>query len=152
MKKILFTLMSAIVLAACASKGSPMNHLEVKIPTAQELEHHQYELVSINGKPFKAEKGGVIPTIEFGQNMFVSGQMCNRYSGKVELTEQGMLRAKAGIAMTRMLCDDSVLNSLDADITELLGNGAEVVISSNGQYLRLTNPATVLEFKLADKM
>ena len=152
MKKVLFTLLSVAVLAACASKGSPMSQLDTKIPTVQELQHHQYELVSINGKPFEAEKGSGKPTIAFGQDMFISGQMCNRYSGKVDLTARGMLRAKAGIAMTRMLCTDPVLNSLDADISELLGNGAEVEISNNGQYLRLTNPTTVLEFKLADKM
>lgn len=152
MKKVLFTLLSVAVLAACASKGSPMSQLDTKIPTVQELEHHHYQLISVNGKAFKPEKDSGTPTIAFGQDMFISGQMCNRYSGKVDLTDHGMLRAKAGIAMTRMLCTDPILNRLDVDITELLGNGAEIVISKNGQYLRLTNPSTVLEFKLADKI
>ena len=152
MKKLLLGVAVLFFLAACSSKGiTPMSQLDTKIATVQELQHHHYQLVSVNGKPFEAGKGATAPTIAFSQDMRVTGTMCNNFFGQATLSNRGILRAQ-GVGMTRMLCTDPVLNQLDGDIAQLLENGAETVISTDGQFLRLSNTATQLEFKLADKI
>ncbi len=150
MKKLLLSSMALVVLAACSSASSPMTQLVTKIPQVQEIEHHNYELVSINGKEYKAEKGGNIPSIAFSENMQITGTMCNNFFGKGSISKRGVITAK-GMGMTRMLCEDATLNNLDGDISDLLTNGAEITISEDGQYLKLMNPTTSLEFKLSDK-
>lgn len=150
MKKVLLSTAALFVIAACSSGGSEMSRLDSKIATVQELQHHNYELISINGKAFDGDKTGR-PHIAFGQDMQVTGAMCNNFFGQATLSNRGVLRAK-GVGMTRKLCDDTALNDLDTDIAQLLELGAEAVISDNGQYLRLSNTSSQLEFKLADKV
>ncbi|UNM97188.1 META domain-containing protein [Ignatzschineria rhizosphaerae] len=151
MKKLLLGSVALVLIAACSSKGSMMAQLDTKIPTAQELQHHHYELVSVNGKELDLEKGSLVPTIAFGEGMRITGTMCNNFFGEGYFSSRGVLKAK-GLGMTRKFCTDSALNNLDGDISELLDRGAEIIISENGQFLRLSNIQTALEFKLADKM
>lgn len=151
MKKLLLGSVSLLVIAACSSKGSVMAQLDTKIPSTQELQHHHYELIRVNGKELELEKGSMTPNIAFGEGMQITGTMCNNFFGEGYFSSRGVLKAK-GIGMTRKLCGDSMLNTLDGDIAELLDRGAEIIISENGQFLRLSNIQTALEFKLSDKM
>ena len=128
-----------------------MSRLDTQIPTAEALEHHSYELVAVNGKAFEPAKGGAAPHIEFGENMHVTGKMCNNFFGQAAISKRGVLTAK-GVGMTRKFCENAVLNNLDNDIALLLEGGAETIVSQDGQYLRLSNTASSLEFKLADKI
>lgn len=152
MKKLLLGAAVLFVLAACSSKGiTPMSQLDTKIATVPELQHHDYQLVSVNGKVFEAGKNEAAPTIAFSQDMRVTGTMCNNFFGQATLSNRGILRAQ-GVGMTRMLCTDPLLNQLDGDIAQLLENGAEAIVSTDGQFLRLSNTTTQLEFKLVDKV
>ncbi len=151
MKKLLLGSAALFIIAACSSKGSVMSQLDTKIPSIQELQHHHYELVKINGKELDLEKGSAIPNIAFGENMQITGSMCNNFFGEGYFSSRGVLKAK-GLGMTRKFCADATLNTLDGDIAELLDRGAEIIISDNGEYLRLSNIQTALEFKLSDKM
>lgn len=151
MKKLLLSSAALLVIAACSSKGSVMAQYDTKIPSAQELQHHNYELIRINGQKLEFEKGSMTPNIAFGEDMKITGTMCNNFFGDGQLSARGVLKAK-GLGMTRKFCGDATLNTLDHDITELLDRGAEIIISENGQFLRLSNIQTALEFKLADKM
>lgn len=151
MKKLLLSSVALLVIAACSGKGNIMTQQDTKIPSAVDLQHHNYELTAINGKVFETEKGSISPNIEFGQDMNVNGTMCNNYFGKATLSARGVIRA-TGMGMTRKFCSDSILNNLDGDIIELLDNGAEIIMSNDGQYIRISNTRISLEFKLADKM
>lgn len=151
MKKLLFSSAALLLLAACASKGSVMAQLDTKIPSVQELQHHNYELIRVNGKELDLEKGSLAPNIAFGEKMQITGTACNNFFGEGYFSSRGVLKAK-GLGMTRKLCSDTTLNNLDGDITELFNHGAEIIISQDGKFLRLSNIQTALEFKLADKM
>ncbi len=152
MKKLLLSTVAVLGLAACSSASSDMLRLETKIATPQAIEHHNYELIYVNGKEFEAEDDDAPrPFIAFGENMNITGTMCNNFFGQGILTKRGILSAK-GAGMTRMMCTDPILNQLDTDISTLLEHGAEAVISDNGEYLKLSNTAIQLEFKRADKM
>lgn len=151
MKKLMLSTAALFVIAACSSGTTNMSQLDTKIATVQELQHHNYELISINGKAFEPGKGDFTPNIAFGQDMKVTGTMCNNFFGQATLSSRGILRAK-GAGMTRKFCDDEVLNQLDGDMSELLELGAEAIVSQDGQYLRLSNTGTQLEFKLSDKI
>mgnify|MGYP001170024171 CR=1 FL=1 len=151
MKKLLLGSVALFVIAACSSKGSVMSQLDTKIPSIAELQHHNYELVKVNGKGLELEKGGMTPNIAFGENMQITGSMCNNFFGEGYFSSRGVLKAK-GLGMTRKFCSDAALNTLDGDIAELLDRGAEIIISDNGEFLRLSNIQTALEFKRSDKM
>lgn len=151
MKKILLGSAALLLIAACSSKGSVMGQSDTKIPSVQELQHHHYELIRVNGKAFEADKNHAVPHIAFGENMTITGSMCNNFFGDAQLSARGVLRA-TGLGMTRKFCSDETLNRLDGDISQLLDQGAEIIISNNGQFLRLSNIQTQLEFKIADKM
>lgn len=116
--------------------------------TEQDLQHHNYLLTSINGKAFATPDNAMSPNIEFGENMHVSGSMCNNFFGQGQLKD-GVLTA-TGVGMTRKFCADDTLNTLDHLISQLLEKGAKVILQNNGQKLILSDNTTVLEFKLKD--
>lgn len=152
MKKLLLSSAAALMLAGCGSAGSEMIALQNKMATPQALEHHSYELVYVNGNEFEPEDDDApMPFIAFGEDMNITGTMCNNFFGQGTLSKRGILSAK-GAGMTRMMCTDPVLNQLDSDMSKLLEYGAEAVISENGEYLKLSNTGTQLEFKRADKI
>lgn len=151
MKKLLLSTVALLVITACSSGGTAMSRLDTKIPTADALEHHNYELVTVNGKAFEPVKGGAAPHIAFGENMQITGAMCNNFFGQAAISKRGVLTAK-GVGMTRKFCGDATLNNLDNDIALLLEGGAETIVSQDEQYLRLSNTASSLEFKRVDKI
>lgn len=151
MKKLLLSSVALLVIAACSGKGNIMTQQDTKIPTVGDLQHHYYELTAVNGKAFETADGSMAPHIEFGQDMNINGVMCNNFFGKADLSPRGVIRASQ-MGMTRKFCSDSTLNNLDGDIVDLLDKGAEIIISNNGQYIRISNTKTSLEFKLADRM
>ncbi len=149
MKKLILSTAALFIIAACSSGATNMSQLDTKIATVPELQHHNYILVSVNGKEFKPGKGDFIPSIAFSEDMKVTGTMCNNFFGQATLSSRGILRAK-GAGMTRKFCEDEMLNQLDTDMGQLLELGAEAIVSQDGQYLRLSNTGTQLEFKLSD--
>lgn len=147
MKKLLLSSVALLIITACATKGSVVAQHETKIPSIQELRHNSYELVTLNGKTLELDKKSATPMITFGQNGRVTGTMCNNFVGQGRLTTRGILTVK-GIELTRKSCADSLLQNLDADIVELLGSGAEIVMTEDFQYIRISNIKTALEYKL----
>ncbi len=147
MKKILMSAAALCLIAACASEGSEMAK-DLSNVTAQDLQHHNYVLTTIDGKTYRTAKNAMSPNIAFGEKMNISGQMCNNYFGQGEL-KNNVLTAK-GVGMTRKFCGDKILNQLDQQIGQLLDSGAKVALKDNGQILVLSNEKTILEFKLKD--
>ncbi|WP_145482629.1 heat shock protein HslJ [Yersinia rohdei] len=139
MKKIIPLAIAAALLAGCGINQST----STSNVTASDLLHHNFVLVSVDGKPPLKTPA---PSIEFGEKMHISGAMCNRFMGQGELKD-GILTAK-GLASTRMLCGDEQLNQWDALIGQVLNSGAKVTLAK-GQ-LTLSNKDHTLIYQLKD--
>ncbi|MEO1739395.1 hypothetical protein RB531_4911 [Salmonella enterica subsp. enterica serovar Typhimurium] len=95
MKKIVTLVALSIIMTGCVSSGK----VSVK---REQLEHHRFVLESVNGKTVTG------PELSFGEDMTVSGKMCNQFTGEGKLSD-GELKVK-NLAMTRMMCADPQLN------------------------------------------
>ncbi len=140
MKKALIMAVAAITLSACSMNQDT----SVK---QKDLQHHRFELVSVDGTPVPATQRPA-PEIQFGQDLHVSGKMCNNFFGKGEL-QNNVLTVK-GMGATRMLCADQNLNQWDQVIGEVLNKGASV--SLNKDTLVLSEGQHTLVYKLKDLM
>ena len=138
MKKLASLALAAMVLAGCAQSG------DKSTVTAQDLQHHRYVLQTVDGKPLTGIKR--MPELSFGENMHISGAMCNRFMGQATL-ENNTLKVK-GLGMTMMLCVEPQLNDLDHRINEMLTAGANVSLAN--QQLVLKSGQHTLTYKLAD--
>lgn len=103
MKKIVTLVALSIIMTGCVSSGK----VSVK---REQLEHHRFVLESVNGKTVTG------PELSFGEDMTVSGKMCNQFTGEGKLSD-GELKVK-NLAMTRMMCADPQLNALDGTISD----------------------------------
>ena len=107
---------------------------------------------SVNGQPLNAADKP--QELSFGEKMpitgkmSVSGNMCNRFSGTGKVSD-GELKVEE-LAMTRMLCTDSQLNALDATLSKMLREGAQVDLTET--QLTLATADQTLVYKLADLM
>lgn len=108
MKKIVTLIALSMVMAGCVSNGKVSVNRE-------QLQHHRFVLESVNGKPVTVAKNQ--PELSFGENMTVSGKMCNQFTGQGKLSD-GELKVK-NLAMTRMMCADPQLNTLDGVISDM---------------------------------
>ncbi|WP_336295311.1 heat shock protein HslJ [Cronobacter dublinensis] len=140
MKKNLIPLLAGMALAGCQSTSSS-SHI-----TRETLQHHRYVLQTVNGAPLDATRR--VPELSFGEQMHVSGSMCNRFMGQGEL--HGDTLKVNGLASTRMLCAEPQLNELDKLIGEMLSQGATVSVEK--QQLTLHYRQYTLVYKLADLM
>ncbi|MBA7801299.1 heat shock protein HslJ [Citrobacter freundii] len=139
MKKIVTLIALSMVMAGCVSNGKVSVNRE-------QLQHHRFVLESVNGKPVTVAKNQ--PELSFGENMTVSGKMCNQFTGQGKLSD-GELKVK-NLAMTRMMCADPQLNTLDGVISDMFKQGAQVDLTAN--QLTLATAEQTLTYKLADLM
>ena len=109
--------------------------------TAETLVGKSFTLVSVNGEKFSGEQ---VPTLAFGADMAVSGQVCNRFNGSGELVD-GLLKV-GPLAATRMACPPGPLGQLEQDIFVLLGS--PVVVSLDGSVLTLNQGDTTLVYEI----
>lgn len=137
MNKFAALLAAGMLLSGCVYNS--------KVSTsAEQLQHHRFILTSLDGQPLK---DGTKPLeLSFGEKTFVSGNMCNRFSGEGKVSD-GELKVKE-LAMTRMLCADPQLNELDATLGKMLRDGAQVDLTEN--QLTLATADRTLVYKLAD--
>lgn len=133
MKKIVTLVALSILMTGCVSSGK----MSVK---REQLEHHRFVLESVNGKSVAG------PELSFSEDMTVSGKMCNQFTGEGKLSD-GELKVK-NLAMTRMVCTDPQLNALDATISEVFRQGAQVDLTEN--QLTLATAETTLMYRIAD--
>ena len=124
MKKSVTLVALSIIMTGCVSSGK----VSVK---REQLEHGK----TVTG-----------PELSFGEDMTVSGKMCNQFTGEGKLSD-GELKVK-NLAMTRMMCADPQLNALDGTLSELFSKGAQVDLTAN--QLTLATAETTLMYKLAD--
>lgn len=145
MNKFAALLAAGMLLSGCVYNS--------KVSTgAEQLQHHRFVLTSVNGQAVNASDRPL--ELSFGEKiaitgkMYVSGNMCNGFSGEGKVSD-GELKVKS-LAMTRMLCHDAQLNTLDATIGKMLREGAQVDLTEN--QLTLATADQTLVYKLADLM
>lgn len=108
MKLSLKTLVAAIslpvLMTACASNGD-----NVKKITAQDLQHHNWELVQIDGKNIELNERQKAPRLEIGENLTANGNAgCNNFFGQAELKDNQLRIEKMG--MTMKMCIGDIMN------------------------------------------
>lgn len=143
MKKMLFLLAAAALLSGCVYNS--------KMSTGgEQLQHHRFVLESVNGKTINNSDTPL--DVSFGEkqpllnHIYLSGEMCNRFSGTAKISN-GELKA-SDLTMTRKICSDAQLNQLDATLSTMLRQGAQVDLTE--QQLTLATADQTLIFKLAD--
>lgn len=138
MKNVVTLIALSMLMAGCVSNGKVSVNRE-------QLQHHRFVLQSVNGKAVTATNP---PELSFGENMTVSGKMCNQFHGQGKLSD-GELKVK-DMAMTRMMCADPQLNALDGIVSEMFKKGAQVDLTAD--QLTLATAEQTLTYKLADLM
>ena len=79
---------------------------------AEDLLHHRFVLIKANGQDISPDKHA---ELEFGENLNISGQMCNYFTTKVTLINDTIVSPTLNI--THMVCEDNQLDKLDTIIT-----------------------------------
>ncbi|HHF3197198.1 TPA: META domain-containing protein [Vibrio diabolicus] len=145
MKLSLKTLVTAISLSvlmtACASNGD-----NVKEITAQDLQHHNWELVQIDGKNIELKERQQAPRLEIGENLTANGNAgCNNFFGQAELKNNQLRIEKMGMTM-KMCMDDQM--KIEQAMSETLTEWSDITLTKEG--LMLKNDDHELTFQLRD--
>ncbi|HDM8212728.1 TPA: META domain-containing protein [Vibrio harveyi] len=144
MKLSLKTLVAAIslpvLMTACASNGD-----NVKEITAQDLQHHNWQLVQIDGKNIAAEERQA-PRLEIGENLTANGNAgCNNFFGQAELKDNQLRIEKMGMTM-KMCMEDQM--KIEKVMSETLSDWSDITLTNAGLVLK--NADHELTFKLRD--
>ena len=131
-------LLALPLLAACNSASSGKDAKSA--PSETDLLNHRYVLSSVDGKKFANSER--TPEIEFGKDMRITGQVCNRFNGNGQLKD-GVLTVPQ-MATTMMACADTDLNKMERDFAAILRSGAK--ISFDGKTLTLSGEGVTLEY------
>jgi heat shock protein HslJ len=130
------------VFGGAAQAGSPTGMV-----ISSDLQHHRWILESINGEPISTGDDGMIPELDFGEQMHVSGNSgCNRIFGQAVLRGEYFQIPKMG--STRKLCSPA-RNELEHTIQAVLGQESRISIDEN-RNLILSTDDIVLRFRLRD--
>ncbi|MFB1093312.1 META domain-containing protein [Vibrio diabolicus] len=145
MKLSLKTLVTAIslpvLMTACASNGD-----NVKEITAQDLQHHNWELVQIDGKNIELKERQQAPRLEIGENLTANGNAgCNNFFGQAELKNNKLRIEKMGMTM-KMCMDDQM--KIEQAMSETLTEWSDITLTKEG--LMLKNDDHELTFQLRD--
>lgn len=145
MKLSLKTLVTAIslplLMAACTSNGN-----NVKQTTAQDLQHHNWELTQIDGKDIVLKKHQKAPRLEIGENLTANGNAgCNNFFGQAELKNNQLRIEKMG--KTMMMCMDDQMK-IEQVMSATLTNWSDITLTNNS--LTLKTPQHELTFTLRD--
>ena len=139
MKKTIFILpliATALTISGCNKSNNVKD---------TDLMHHHFVLVKANGQEIASDK---YAELEFGENMTITGKMCNLFSGKVTLNNN--IIKGDGLAMTKMVCPEGELGKLDAIIEDLIVKGAKIELTKD--QLILKNEDNELTYKLRELM
>ncbi|ALR15848.1 MULTISPECIES: META domain-containing protein [Vibrio] len=147
MKLSLKTLVAAIslpvLMTACASNGD-----NVKKITAQDLQHHNWELVQIDGKNIELNERQKAPRLEIGENLTANGNAgCNNFFGQAELKDNQLRIEKMG--MTMKMCIGDIMN-VEQAMSSTLSDWSDITLTKDGLVLK--NSEHELTFTLRDWM
>ncbi|HBC3501161.1 MULTISPECIES: META domain-containing protein [Vibrio] len=145
MKLSLKTLVTAIslpvLMTACASNGD-----DVKEITAQDLQHHNWELVQVDGKNIVLDENQKAARLEIGENLTANGNAgCNNFFGQAELKNNQLRIEKMGMTM-KMCMEDQM--KIENAMTQTLSNWSDITLTKDGLVLK--NAYHELTFTLRD--
>ncbi|HHK8419831.1 META domain-containing protein [Vibrio parahaemolyticus] len=145
MKLSLKTLVTAIslpvLMTACASNGD-----DVKEITAQDLQHHNWELVQVDGKNIVLDENQKAARLEIGENLTANGNAgCNNFFGQAELKNNQLRIEKMGMTM-KMCMEDQM--KIENAMTQTLSNWSDITLTKDGLVLK--NADHELTFTLRD--
>lgn len=144
MKRIIPLTLFGVLLVACQAQNVNANNNDNVIE--QQLMHHNFVLAEIDGQTVGRKTG--MPSIAFGEKMFVSATMCNDFYGMGRIN-QSTLVVKY-LSKTELECVDEDLSKWDQLINRMLTDGA--VVSYNEKELVLTQGHYKLVYRLKDYM
>ncbi|WP_319553979.1 META domain-containing protein [uncultured Vibrio sp.] len=147
MKLSLKTLVAAIslpvLMTACANNGD-----NVKEITAQDLQHHNWELVQIDGKNLELTERQKAPRLEIGEKLTANGNAgCNNFFGQAELKDNQLRIEKMG--MTMKMCVGDIMN-VEKAMSATLSDWSDITLTKDGLVLK--NAEHELTFTLRDWM
>ncbi|WP_423840382.1 META domain-containing protein [Vibrio mytili] len=147
MKLSLKTLVTAISLplfiTACAGKDDNVEKI-----TAQDLQHHNWELTQIDGQDITLKENQKAPRLEIGENLQANGTAgCNNFFGQAELKNSQLRIDKMG--MTMKMCVGELM-TIEQAMSSTLTNWSDVILTKDGLVLK--NKQHELTFKLRDWM
>ncbi|TOG01883.1 heat-shock protein HslJ [Vibrio parahaemolyticus] len=145
MKLSLKTLVTAIslpvLMTACANNGD-----DVKEITAQDLQHHNWELVQVDGKNIVLDENQKAARLEIGENLTANGNAgCNNFFGQAELKNNQLRIEKMGMTM-KMCMEDQM--KIENAMTQTLSNWSDITLTKDGLVLK--NADHELTFTLRD--
>ncbi|TOB70851.1 META domain-containing protein [Vibrio parahaemolyticus] len=145
MKLSLKTLVTAIslpvLMTACASNGD-----DVKEITAQDLQHHNWELVQVDGKNIVLDENQKAARLEIGENLTANGNAgCNNFFGQAELKNNQLRIEKMGMTM-KMCMEDQM--KIENAMIQTLSNWSDITLTKDGLVLK--NADHELTFTLRD--
>jgi heat shock protein HslJ len=145
MKLSLKTMITAIsvplLLTACVG-----NSEEVSVITAKDMQHHNWELVQIDGTNVVLGSENKPVRLEIGENMTANGHAgCNNFFGQGELKDNQFRIDKMG--MTMKMCDEASMNN-EMVMSHVLTDWSEITLSNDS--LELKNDTHTLTFVLRD--
>lgn len=140
-KMLLAAITLPVVVTACASNGD-----DVKQITAQDLQHHNWELVNIDGKDIVLEGRQKAPRLEVGEKMTANGNAgCNNFFGQAELKDNQFRIEKMG--MTMKMCVGDVMD-VEQAFSQTLSDWSDMTLTNDSMVLK--NDVHTLTFKLSD--
>lgn len=133
MKLSLKTLVTAIslpvLMTACARNGD-----DVKEITAQDLQHHNWELVQVDGKNIVLDEHQKAARLEIGENLTANGNAgCNNFFGQAELKNNQLRIEKMGMTM-KMCMEDQM--KVENAMTQTLSNWSDITLTKDGLVLK----------------
>lgn len=145
MKLSLKTLVTAIslpvLMTACASNGD-----DVKEITAQDLQHHNWELVQVDGKNIVLDENQKAARLEIGENLTANGNAgCNNFFGQAKLKNNQLRIEKMGMTM-KMCMEDQM--KIENAMTQTLSNWSDITLTKDALVLK--NADHELTFTLRD--
>lgn len=142
------TLLAAVVLpvlmTACAANDTKEDAM--KAVTAQDLQHHNWNLVQIDGNPVQVDAQNQTPRLEIGEKMTANGNAgCNNFFGQAELKEGQFRIEKMG--MTMKMCVGSAMD-IEQTMSMTLSDWSDITVTQDG--LELKGAKHTLTFELKD--
>ena len=140
LKTLVVAISLPVLMTACASNGD-----NVKEITAQDLQHHNWQLVQIDGKNIAAEERQA-PRLEIGENLTANGNAgCNNFFGQAELKDNQLRIEKMGMTM-KMCMEDQM--KIEKVMSETLSDWSDITLTNEGLVLK--NADHELTFELRD--
>ncbi|MGL4380902.1 MAG: META domain-containing protein [Vibrio sp.] len=141
-KSLLTAITLPVLISACASNG---NDGQI---SAQDLQHHNWQLMQIDGKDVTKDEQHQTPRLEIGEQMMASGNAgCNNFFGQAELKDNQFRIEKMG--MTMKMCLPEMMDT-EQMVSKTLSDWSTITLTN--QTLTLKNDAHTLTFTLRDWM